>query len=109
MPHGLSNALMLPAVLRFNAPAAEALYLELAPLLPDPVSPGLEGFVSWFEYLIADAALPTTLSAAAVPKTDLPILAADAMQQQRLLVNNPVEVDEAAALALYNAAWSGSA
>ena len=27
LPHGLSNALMLPAVLRFNAPAAEALYL----------------------------------------------------------------------------------
>jgi len=25
------------------------------------------------------------------------------------LVNNPVEVDEAAALALYTAAWSGSA
>ncbi len=109
MPHGLSNALMLPAVLRFNAPAAEALYLELAPLLPEPVAPGLEGFVSWFEDLIADAALPTTLSAAEVPESDLPMLAADAMQQQRLLVNNPVEVDEAAALALYTAAWSGSA
>jgi alcohol dehydrogenase len=109
MPHGLSNALMLPAVLRFNAPAAEALYLELAPLLPDPVSPGLEGFVSWFEDLIADAALPTTLLAADVPERDLPMLAADAMLQQRLLVNNPVEVDEAAALALYTAAWSGSA
>jgi alcohol dehydrogenase len=109
MPHGLSNALMLPAVLRFNAPAAEALYLELAPLLPEPVAPGLEGFVRWFEDLIADAALPTTLSAAEVPKADLPMLAADAMQQHRLLVNNPVEVDEAAALALYTAAWSGSA
>ena len=69
MPHGLSNALMLPAVLRFNAPAAEALYLELAPLLPKPVAPDLEGFVRWFEDLIADAALPTTLSAADVPET----------------------------------------
>ena len=109
MPHGLSNALILPAVLRFNAPAAEALYLELAPLLPNPVAPGIAGFVSWFEDLIADAALPTTLSAADVPERDLPMLAADAMLQQRLLVNNPVEVDEAAALALYTAAWSGSA
>ena len=109
MPHGLSNALMLPAVLRFNAPAAEASYLELAPLLPEPVAPGLEGFVTWFEDLIADAALPTNLSAADVPESDLPILAADAMLQQRLLVNNPVEVDEVAALALYTAAWSGSA
>jgi alcohol dehydrogenase len=72
---------MLPAVLRFNAPAAEELYLELAKLLPEPSAPGVEGFVSWFEDLIADAALPTTLSAAEVPKTDLPMLAADAMLQ----------------------------
>ena len=90
MPHGLSNALMLPAVLRFNAAAAEAQYLELAALLPDDVSAELESFVSWFEVLIADAGLPTSLSAAAVPREDLPMLAADAMQQQRLLVNNPL-------------------
>ena len=108
MPHGLSNALMLPAVLRFNAAAAEAQYLELAALLPDDVSAELESFVSWFEVLIADAGLPTSLSAAAVPREDLPMLAADAMQQQRLLVNNPVEVDESAALSLYSAAWEGA-
>ena len=109
MPHGLSNALMLPAVLRFNASVAEADYLELAPLLPGAVKPGLEGFVSWFEELIADAALPTTLAKAGVPEQDLPMLAVDAMQQQRLLMNNPVEVDEVAALSLYSAAWSGAA
>ena len=108
MPHGLSNALMLPAVMRFNAAAAEAHYLELAALLPDDVGADVEGFVSWFELLIADAGLPTSLSAAAVPKEDLPMLAADAMRQQRLLVNNPVEVDESAALAMYSAAWEGT-
>ena len=64
--------------------------------------------MSWFEDLIADAALPTTLEKAGVPQQDLPMLAADAMQQQRLLINNPVEVDEAAALSLYSAAWSGA-
>ena len=108
MPHGLSNALMLPAVLRFNAPVCEALYLELATLLPQPVGPGVEGFVVWFEQLIADAGLPQNLSDANVPEQDLPMLAADAMQQQRLLVNNPVMVDEPAALALYRSAWEGS-
>jgi hypothetical protein len=36
------------------------------------------------------------------------MLAADAMQQQRLLINNPVAVDEAAALALYQSAWRGA-
>ncbi|MBF2973237.1 alcohol dehydrogenase, partial [Pseudomonas aeruginosa] len=35
----------------------------------------------------------------------LPRLAADAMLQQRLLVNNPREVGEADALAIYRAAY----
>ena len=45
--------------------------------------PGLEGTVRWFEDLIADATLQTTLSAADVPERDLPMPAADAMLQQR--------------------------
>ncbi len=35
----------------------------------------------------------------------LPTLARDAMLQQRLLVNNPREVSEADALAIYQAAY----
>jgi len=108
MPHGLSNALMLPAVLRFNAVAVEKQYLELSALLPGPVGAGVEGFVDWFEQLIVDAALPNSLSSAGVPEADLPMLATDAMQQQRLLINNPVEVNETAALKLYQAAWGGA-
>ncbi|MDG2460267.1 MAG: iron-containing alcohol dehydrogenase [Luminiphilus sp.] len=108
MPHGLTNALMLPAVLRFNASVSERDYLELARLLPQPRAEGFEGFVMWFEQLIADSGLPTSLADAKVPEDDLPMLAADAMNQQRLLVNNPVAVDEAAAFALYQRAWRGS-
>src|ERR1044072_4608916 len=37
VPHGLSNALVLMGVLRFNLPAAEELYAELAPIV-DPES-----------------------------------------------------------------------
>ena len=33
VPHGLSNALVLPHVLEFNMPDAEALYAELAPIV----------------------------------------------------------------------------
>ena len=40
VPHGLSNALVLMGVLRFNLPAAEALYAELAPIV-DPEAPDL--------------------------------------------------------------------
>jgi len=47
------------------------------------------------------------LAQANIPESDLPMLASDAMFQQRLLINNPREVDEATALRLYREAWSG--
>ncbi|HNG81647.1 MAG TPA: alcohol dehydrogenase, partial [Burkholderiaceae bacterium] len=39
------------------------------------------------------------------PREALPELARQAMGQQRLLQNNPRPVDEADALAIYEAAW----
>ena len=40
-----------------------------------------------------------------VPRDDIPMLAREAMKQQRLLVNNPCEINEADAARLYEAAW----
>ena len=40
-----------------------------------------------------------------VPEDSLPMLARDAMQQQRLLVNNPRKLDEQDALRIYEAAY----
>ena len=53
------------------------------------------------EKLIDDVNLPKKLREMNVPEKDLPMLAADVMLQQRLLVNNPREVTEADALAIY--------
>jgi len=106
IPHGLSNSLMLPSVLNFNAPVVSSAYGELARELPGKVAPTAEGLIGWCNQLIADSGLPATLQAAGIPEADLPVLAADAMFQQRLLVNNPREVDEQAALALYREAWA---
>ena len=107
IPHGLSNSLMLPAVLSYNASAVEHSYSELARELPGDIRPDGAGLVGWFENLIALSGLPATLEAAGVPAEDLSLLASDAMLQQRLLINNPVEVDESAARSLYEKAWSG--
>ena len=111
IPHGLSNALVLPEVMRFNAPAAAALYAELAPLLlGERLRPGdRDGLVGQFIDELADLSprcgLPSRLRDAGVPEHMLRLLASDAMQQQRLLVNNPREVGEADALAIYRAAY----
>ncbi len=107
VPHGLSNALMLPSVLQFNLSHAAALYGELAPI----VMPGrsfakpADAFVDFMVKLVADMPMAQSLRAVGVGEADLDMLAADAMKVQRLLVNNPREVTLADARALYQQAF----
>ena len=110
IPHGLSNSLVLPSVLAFNAEAASDLYAELAPII---VGKQLSGssesktlqMIAALRQLIIDVGLPLTLKQAEVKEVDLEMLAQDAMLQQRLLVNNPREVSYEDALGIYQAAY----
>ncbi|MDB2556667.1 iron-containing alcohol dehydrogenase [Luminiphilus sp.] len=106
VPHGLSNSLMLPTVLSFNAGVCPELYTELAAVIPGAAR-SAQGLIDWLKALIDDSGLPGTLAQADIPEKALAMLAKDAMFQQRLLINNPREVDEATALRLYRDAWSG--
>lgn len=110
IPHGLSNALVLPHVLRFNCVTAPAAYAEMAP----HVFPDLErlqgqdraaAFCEAMAGLSRDCGLPQTLREMKIPVDWLPKLARDAMNQTRLLVNNPRPLHEADALAIYTAAY----
>ncbi len=110
IPHGLSNALVLPHVLRFNTKVAPQPYAELAPFA-FPELANLEGqecaeaFCTAMAELSKRCGLQQTLREMDIPKDILPTLAGDAMKQTRLLVNNPRELTEADALSIYNAAW----
>jgi len=101
VPHGVSNALMLPHVLRFNRGAAGPLYAELAPLVG---ASGVDGFIAAIEQLCNDVAVPRRLRDVGIGEDDIERLALDAMNQTRLLVNNPREVGLEDARALYRAA-----
>jgi alcohol dehydrogenase class IV len=110
IPHGLSNALVLPHVLRFNSVAAPQPYAELAPFaFPDLAR--VEGqaraaaFAERLAALSAQCELPQRLRDMRIAEDDLAMLARDAMNQTRLLVNNPRPVTEADALAIYQAAY----
>ena len=109
IPHGLSNSLVLPEVLRFNVRDAAPLYAQLAPILSDrPFADHEDGagvLIAALEKLIEAVGLPTRLREAGVTEDSLETLASDAMLQQRLLVNNPREVTEADALAIYKAVF----
>nr|WP_321445516.1 iron-containing alcohol dehydrogenase [uncultured Cohaesibacter sp.] len=110
IPHGLSNALVLPHVLRFNIVTSHEPYAELAPFAFPELS-RFEGqeraaaFCDRLAELTTECGLPTNLRAMNVPEDMLPKLASDAMNQTRLLVNNPRPMEEADALAIYRAAY----
>jgi alcohol dehydrogenase class IV len=110
LPHGLTNSLVLPSVLEFNAPEASHLYSELAEIVVGKPVPGddearANALINALRSLIRDVALPATLREAGVKENDLEMLSKDAMLQRRLLVNNPREVAYEDALAIYRAAY----
>jgi alcohol dehydrogenase class IV len=110
LPHGLSNALMLRPVLQHNSEAARDHYAELAIIVaPDCAGQGSQArcarLIERLDELAIASGLQLRLRDHGVPERDIPTLAAEAMKQQRLLVNNPCPIDEADARRLYEAAW----
>ena len=110
VPHGLSNALVLPQVLRFNAVTAPQSYAEIAACaFPDLAGLSPQAAATAFAEAMADLSkrcgLQQRLRDLGIKRGALPMLAGDAMNQTRLLVNNPRTVTQADALAIYEAVW----
>lgn len=111
IPHGLSNSLVLPHVLRFNSASAPDLYRVLAEtILPDgAVTEGAggaaEALADYFLELAEEFGLQTSLRQMDIPEHDLSQLAEEAMLQQRLLINNPRDVSYDDALRIYQQAY----
>jgi len=109
VPHGLSNALLLPHMMEYNLPAVEEQYTELAPIafddldIRDGLSPG-RAMIDRFVKLREELGMKTKLSEVGVALEDTEMLAEDAMKQERLLVNNPREIDYESALTVYRRA-----
>ncbi len=109
VPHGLSNALMLPHVLGHNMEAAMPLYAELAPIVDPSLAPlgrqaRAQGLVEALREISVAAGMPQRLREVGIGAEHLETLAADAMLQERLLRNNPRPIDLADARRLYEAA-----
>lgn len=109
IPHGLSNALLLPYVMEYNIEANAKKYERIAEVLGaekknSPRETALEG-VKIMKQLIADCGLPTTLSQAGVKEESITKLAEEAIKVQRLLKNNIREIGVDDAEAIYKAAF----
>lgn len=110
LSHGHSNALVLTEVLKFNAPAAKQLYAELMTWL-DPYSKGCHDgltdlFIDHFNNHLMQSGLTLKLNQLNVPEHMLQVMAEDAMQQSRLLQNNPRELKLEDAYQIYQAIYA---
>ena len=107
IPHGLSNAILLPTVMKFNRPANLRRYAEVALALG--VQPGADDNETAqrgvdFIYQLSEAVgIPQKLSDIGIPQSAVEGMAHAALQVQRLLKNNPREVTLQDARDIYNA------
>ena len=94
--HGVAIGVLLPHVIRYNAPAVGHLYAELAG--------GAEVLAARVAHMTAAAGMPQSLKECGVSDTILQLLAEEANQQWTARFN-PRPVTEADILTIYQAAW----
>ena len=113
IPHGLSNALVLPHVLRFNItePIAAQHYSEVAPIIFPEIKTNTANqdiaanFIEKLASLSQSLGLEQRLRDVNIPESACETMAKDAMKQTRLLINNPKEINEQDAYNIYKSAW----
>lgn len=108
IPHGVSNAILLAPVMRFNEPACrERLARVYDRCCHDPKTvcqtPAQKSawVIGRLEEIVRHLEIPQSLQELGVPAGDLDWLAAAGMEVQRLLVNNPRQLTLEDAKKLY--------
>ncbi|HKA08679.1 MAG TPA: iron-containing alcohol dehydrogenase [Gemmataceae bacterium] len=103
--HGTAIGILLPHVIRFNAPAVESLYVDLAMLgKPQNGEPASEQLARRMTDLVLLAGQPTRLRDCGVSEGILPLLAVEASEQWTARFN-PRPATEADLYAVYKSAW----
>ena len=111
--HGLSNSLVLPHVMTFNKSHCADLYAQLAiHIVPDinddpDIEKTTDNLIHFLHELIAKLQLPQSLAELGIEEKHIDSLARDALEQQRLLINNPKAVSLEDAKQIYRNALSG--
>lgn len=110
VPHGVANALLLPAVMAYNLPADLTKFARLAEALGESVA-GLslraaaERSVEAVRQLSTDVGLPGGLRAVGVPESALEGFVPGALSAARLITNNPRVPTPDGVLHAYRESW----
>ena len=101
VPHGLSNALVLTEVMKYNAPKADHWYGEIA----RDMGVGQTGnsLIDNMEAIKEATKVPRTLGDVKITADAIPMMAKDAMTKDRLLQNNAREMTYDATVKIYEA------
>lgn len=106
--HGVSNAMLLAPVMRFNMPCCKErlaeVYQTLYPERPlESCEAEAEFVICWLEKTVRHLEIPDNLRSFGVPEDDLELLVTLGMEVKRLLNNNCREVSAEDARRLYSA------
>jgi Alcohol dehydrogenase, class IV len=109
IPHGLSNAILLPVVFRFNAPASPDRHANVAIALgakpqSTPLQTAYAG-AAQLELLTRACNVDTNLAHHGLDRRSIPHMAAAALTVQRLLRNNPRELTQHDAEKIYDSCF----
>lgn len=88
-PHGMTNAIALPAVIRFNRPAIEERVELLAAYLG--IEGGFDGFYNWIVEFSEQLGVPKSMTALGVDREQLDLLAKMAVEDPSA-GGNPIEL-----------------
>lgn len=98
--HGEANANLLAATMRVNLPACREHFTALATAMALPDTRP-EAFIDALESLKRDLGIPDSLTAYGVSADAIPDLAKHAVEIRTLIDPNPVVIDEATAIGIY--------
>lgn len=106
VPHGVSNAIMLLPVLRFNEPYCQKRFAAAYDRISRKATAGSDSeksdeLLNWIGDILVRVDIPTNLKEYNVPESDLDLLVNAGMDVKRLLVNNMRDVAAEDARSLY--------
>ncbi|MBP8063401.1 MAG: iron-containing alcohol dehydrogenase [Acinetobacter sp.] len=108
LPHGVSNALMLPHVLKWNVLGCAERLSHIAQLLKLGTSKNhqenAEKLVEFLHKFSEQLNIPLGLRHVGITENDIPSLAAEAIKVERLLKNNPRKLSQIDIEAIYREA-----
>ncbi|OTG84089.1 alcohol dehydrogenase [Acinetobacter sp. ANC 4558] len=109
IPHGVSNALMLPHVLKWNVIGCAERLSHIATILKlnkgQNHQENAESLVEFLHKFSEQLKIPAGLRSFGIKESDIPALAAEAIKVERLLKNNPRQLSVADIEAIYYEAY----